>query len=264
MFFSDDSQKEAFYNWLKIEYNKLFEGWNFSYISETGRIDSEPLSWSYASLVLREIQNIESMLDMGTGGGEFLSYLQPLPPFTCATESYKPNVKIACQKLEPLEVQVFEIEADDKLPFPDEIFDLIINRHESYNVSEVYRILKPGGRFITQQVGGSNCTDLNRALGAAPDFGLTHWNLHFALKELQESHFRILEQKEEFPYNRFYDVGAIVFYLKAIPWQIPDFSVEKYFDNLDSLRCRIEEKGFLDFRSHRFLIVATKDEQILF
>ncbi len=32
-----------------------------------------------------------------------------------------------------------------------------------------------------------------------------------------------------------YDVGAIVYYLKAVPWEIPDFSVEKYFDKLQEI-----------------------------
>ncbi len=29
-------------------------------------------------------------------------------------------------------------------------------------------------------------------------------------------------------HRRFFDIVAIVYYLKAIPWQIPDFSVEQY------------------------------------
>ncbi|MNJ78400.1 hypothetical protein D3C77_761450 [compost metagenome] len=32
----------------------------------------------------------------------------------------------------------------------------MINRHEAYSVQELNRILKPGGLFITQQVGGQN------------------------------------------------------------------------------------------------------------
>ncbi|WP_365845908.1 hypothetical protein [Clostridium sp.] len=39
-------------------------------------------------------------------------------------------------------------------PFEDNTFDIVINRHESYCVSEVKRILKTDGIFIAQQVGG--------------------------------------------------------------------------------------------------------------
>jgi hypothetical protein len=56
--------------------NKEFTGWDFAYITRTGRIDNEMLSWSYGSKSLYLMQNAKSTLDMGTGGGEFLSMLQ--------------------------------------------------------------------------------------------------------------------------------------------------------------------------------------------
>ncbi|GMR68887.1 class I SAM-dependent methyltransferase [Bacillus sp. MN7755] len=191
--------------------NTNFSGWDFSFISETGRMKSEPLSWSYGSTAFQLMQRAESMLYMGTGGGEFLSMLQPFPPTIYATEGYAPNVPIAQKKLEPLGVAVVEVTDDTALPFQDAQFNLIINQHESYAASEVNRILSPNGTFLTQQVGGLDCAELN---------------------ELQENGFTILEAKEEFPFQRFYDIGAIVYYLKAIPWQIPDFTVERYFEEL--------------------------------
>ena len=94
-----------------------------------------------------KIRNVESLLDMGTGGGEFLSLLQPLPPNTYATEGYAPNVPIAKERLESLGVKVYAIIDDDEnanLPFEDNQFDLIINKHESYTPNEIFRILKGG------------------------------------------------------------------------------------------------------------------------
>ena len=38
----------------------------------------------------------------------------------------------------------------DNMPFDDDSFDMIINRHGNYNVKELYRVLKPNGLFITQ------------------------------------------------------------------------------------------------------------------
>ncbi len=55
-------------------------GWDFSYLSRTERMTSEPLPWSYGSLVIAAMAGAGSMLDMGTGGGEFLSALRPFPP----------------------------------------------------------------------------------------------------------------------------------------------------------------------------------------
>jgi SAM-dependent methyltransferase len=197
------------------------------------------------------------MLDMGTGGGEFLSRLQPLPLATCATEGYVPNVSIARQRLEPIGVEIYEVGTDGQLPFVDSQFELVINRHEYYNPKEVLRVLKPGCRFITQQVGGQNGQNLNVLLGAE-NYQYAHWSLDYAVGELQEAGWHIIEQKEDAPIMRFYDVGAIVYYLKAVPWQILDFSVGKYLDKLLEIHNRICRQGYVDVLTHRFLIIAEK------
>ena len=75
-----------------------FSGWDFSFISETERVKSEPLSWSYGSMAISIIQQAMSMLDMGTGGGEFLSKLGPFPQEVFATEAYSPNVPIVRER----------------------------------------------------------------------------------------------------------------------------------------------------------------------
>lgn len=250
-------QQEDFFNFLVADANTPFSGWNFSYITATGRMTEAPLTWSYASIVLNSFRNTQSLLDMGTGGGEFLSSLHPLPSYTCATEGYAPNVPIARQHLEPLDIKVYEARGNGPLPFTDNQFDLVINRHEAYSAREVWRILKPGGKFITQQVGGSNCTELNTLL-AAPTYPYSDWQLDYAVRELQDVGWHIITQKEDHPVTRFFDIGALIYYFKAIPWQIPDFSLEKYFDRLVELHNMIQHGRYLDVHDHRFLIVADK------
>ena len=247
---------------LMEEFDKPFSGWDFSYISGTGRTASFPLSWSYTSRILPLVRKVETMLDMGTGGGEYLSMLKPLPSYTCATEGYQPNIPIAIQKLAPLNVEVYEVGEDDMLPFENDKFQLIINRHESYKPEEVYRILESNGRFVTQQVGGKDNLDLNKSLGAREDFGYLHWQLEYAVEELKKAGFKIIEALEDFPKNRFYDPEAIVYYLKAIPWQIPDFDIERYADKLIELKEKIDKKGYVDFTGHRFFIEAVKPASI--
>jgi len=103
--------------------------------------------------------------------------LRPLPAKTVATEGYAPNVQTARDRLSPLGVQVIAIdqETDHILPLADSTFDLIINRHEYYDPHEVRRILKPGGRFITQQVGGGEYPPLRTLLGdATPNDTVSH------------------------------------------------------------------------------------------
>ena len=152
------------FNYLIDKSNEKFEGWDFSYIERTGRMQEFPLTWNYRNKVMMEMYGVSSLLDMGTGGGEFLSTLSPLPKYTCATEGYVPNISIARNRLEPLGVKVYKVEDDEELPFNDEAFELVINKHESYSPKEVRRILDNKGIFITQQVGGLNDKEINEIL----------------------------------------------------------------------------------------------------
>ncbi|MFW9894335.1 MAG: class I SAM-dependent methyltransferase [Candidatus Thorarchaeota archaeon] len=247
------------YGFLISEAEHSFSGWDFSYL-ET-RIENAPLTWSYLSKILPFVRKSTSLLDMGTGGGEFLSILVPLPQHTCATEAYEPNVPIAKKRLEPLGVKVFYLEDEEDLPFMNNEFDLVINRHEYYNANEVYRILKNNGIFITQQVGDQNDNKLRLILTGKSNSGSSvEWNLDYAKDELEKVGFKIEEDYEDITYTRIFGVGAIAFYLTAIPWELPDFSVKKYYHKLVEINEKIKEKGYidLDMNNHRFLIKAKK------
>jgi SAM-dependent methyltransferase len=234
-----------------------FSGWDFSFLD--GRWDEEDPPWDYRQIVTTYLPEARSLLDMGTGGGEFLSSLPGLPAHTCATEGYAPNLPLARARLEPLGVRVFDFSDPDNLPFAAGTFDLVINRHESFNAPELQRILMPGGRFITQQVGGRDNIDLNEQLEAGADPEFLHWQLAIAAGELEAAGFRIIDQAEALPRTRFHDIGAVVYYLKVISWQIPDFTVEKYLDRLRKIHDLIVAGVLLTTHSHRFFIHAVKE-----
>ncbi|MBP1989693.1 class I SAM-dependent methyltransferase [Paenibacillus eucommiae] len=231
-----------------------FSGWDFSYITATGRMGSQLLSWSYGSMAIPLIQKANSMLDMGTGGGELLSMLSPLPKRVFATEGYLPNVPIARKRLEPLGVKVVQIDEDSHLPFEDNQFDLILNKHESYCPEEIRRIISDDGIFLTQQSGGLDCREINETFGVPLNEEFNHWNLETAVLEIEANGFEVLTSKEEFPLQRFYDVGSLIYYLKAIPWQVPGFEPEKYLTKIYEIHQIIQEKGFFDVSQHRFII----------
>lgn len=236
--------------------SKPFSGWDFSHITDTDRVRADLLSWSYGSMAKQLIRSATSMLDMGTGGGEYLSRLRPLPPSVFATEGYKPNVAIAQKRLEPLGVKVVAIDDDTNLPFQDHQFDLILNKHESYSPKEVRRMIKAHGVFLTQQVGGMDCRGINEALGAPINREYENWHLATAHEELEKSGFEVLVSKEEFPVQRFYDIGALIYYLNAIPWQVPGFQVTSYEKKLYKIHRSIQTEGFFDVKQHRFVLKA--------
>jgi len=247
--------EQDFFEALTAEYGRSFSGWDFSYVNE--RMVSDPLPWNYRLVVADAVSASGSLLDMGTGGGEFLDSLPALPPVTFATEGYALNVPIAKARLREKNVQVVEIATDDTLPFDDRSFDLVINRHESFAAEEVARILRTSGIFITQQVGGMNGLDINASLGAPPSDHVG-WCLLEAKENLLHAGFKIGTCREYIGKTRFYDIYSLVYLLKCIPWQIADFSIDAYFRRLCLLNAEMQERGYRDFILHRFLLVAEK------
>lgn len=250
---------EELFEFLLEEAEAHFSGWDFSYISD--REAESPLRWSYISEALLRVRKSGALLDMDTGGGEILSRFHPFPPVTYATEAYAPNVPIARERLAPLGVKVIAIEEDEpkRLPFEDGNFDLILNRHGYYWPPEIYRILQKGGVFLTQQVGNRNDIGIRELLGAPDPTVIEEWDdLEKAVRNLATVGFRIQKQLEDIFQQRYYDIGAIVYQLKAVPWQIPDFSVDGYFDRLKAVHNQIQRDGFVDVLEHRFMIIAEK------
>src|SRR5207247_1332022 len=56
---------------------------------------------------------------------------------------------------------VVEVADDADLPFPGESFDLVVSRHPTVVVwREVARVLRPGGTYLSQQVGAGSVHEL--------------------------------------------------------------------------------------------------------
>jgi SAM-dependent methyltransferase len=235
---------------------QAFSGWNFSWLR--GRwLEGKPY-WDYRRIVNEKAGRVDSLLDMGTGGGEFLASLPKLPADSYATESYPPNIPVARNRLEPLGVRVVAFEDEQALPLPDASFELIINRHESYWIPEVVRLLKPGGTFLTQQVGDADCIELNEFLEAPLIDEPSDWSLSSERESLEGAGLQVIRTEETDFETLFFDIGAVVYYLKIIEWQFPDFSVERYRDRLLAMHHLIEEEGAFQCTSERFLIEARK------
>ncbi|MEQ8672230.1 MAG: class I SAM-dependent methyltransferase [Aggregatilineales bacterium] len=231
-----------------------FYGWDFSYVC--GRMVESNPAWDYPVRAKSGVPKSVSLLDVGTGGGELFATFAPFPADTHATETYGANIPIAEQTLTPLGVNVQGVDDVYKLPYDDAKFDLILNRHSYVAVPETARVLKSGGRFITQQVGGANNVRLNDLLtGKTPP---VKWDLGEAVRLLEDAGFEIVDEQEAYPETIFYDIGAVVFYLRVIVWQIDDFSVEKYETQLRDIHAMIERDGKLTTTAHRFLIDAVK------
>jgi SAM-dependent methyltransferase len=236
----------------RTRYAEPTSGWDFSTIDAV--VDGEP-PWSYDALARQALAGAGSALDLGTGGGELLLTLRDaLPADTVATEGWPPNVPVAREALAPhgIEVVTYDSETDARMPFDDARFDVVLDRHESYVAAEVFRVLAPGGVFLTQQVDGRDFEESHRLFGGST--GYPHITIQHLRAEAEAAGF-VVERAEEWAGTmRFADVGAFVSYVRIVPWQVPDdFSVDRYADVL--LRLTPDD---LVFTQRRFVMVCRR------
>lgn len=243
--------------WLKEESLAHIHGWDFSHID--GRFKQETdLPWDYKQIIKCYLKSNFSLLDIDTGGGEFLLSLNHPYTKTSATEGFSPNVQLCRNTLLPLGINFREMSDYGKMPFNDNSFDIIINRHGNYNVLELYRILKPNGIFITEQVGDNNDRELIELLVANTPKPFPKATLDIQLQLFIKQGFKIIMGEEAYRSIKFFDVGALVWFARIIEWEFPNFSVESCFDNLLKAEQILKEKGFVDGTIHRYLIAAQK------
>lgn len=253
------NKDELISSWLQEEKIAHIHGWDFSHID--GSCIEEKLSWDYKEIILQYLKPQMKLLDIDTGGGEFLLSLNHPYKNTYATENYEPNVELCKKTLLPLGISFVHADASKSFPFADNYFDIIINRHGTVNVKEISRLLKPDGLFITQQVGAENDRDLVELLydnNSLPPLPFPHQYLQTVQGDFESCGFKTLQSKEEFPLITFLNVASLVWFARIIQWEFPGFSVENNKEKLFALQNIIEEEGKIVGRTHRFLLVTKK------
>ena len=248
---------ELIKNWKAEEEIAHIHGWDFSHID--GRYtEQDDLPWDYRAAIEEHLTPDMKIMDIDTGGGEFLLSLNHPHKNTAAMENYPPNVQLCKEVLLPLGIDFRPGDGKGELPFDDENFDMVINRHGDFNAEEIYRILKPDGLFITQQVGAENDRELVELLCGETEMPFPEQNLDVISRKFREAGFTILRGEEYFGPIRFFDVGALVWFARIIQWEFPDFSVDTHLENLLNAQKILEEQGSIGGSVQRFLLIAQK------
>lgn len=236
-------------------------GWDFSWLD--GRATEERPPWGYQKLMGEKIGLAALTLDIQTGGGEVLAGVpQQASKAMVATESWPPNVRRAQQNLRGKGVIVVADEDDPPLPFADGTFDLVTSRHPvTAHWDEIARVLAPGGTYFSQQVGPDSGHEVyDFFLGPQP-LGQSGREPELARAEAEAAGLEVVDLRSAELRMEFFDVGAMVYFLRKVIWFVPDFTVEKYHDQLKALHERIQASGPFIAYSRRFLIQARKPER---
>ncbi|MEZ0069517.1 hypothetical protein ABIA32_005562 [Streptacidiphilus sp. MAP12-20] len=233
-------------------------GWDFSWLD--GRATEERPSWGYQRLLGARLASAGAALDIQTGGGEVLAGATTAFPATMvATESWPPNVAKATALLHPRGVVLVADPDEPPLPFGDEAFDLVSSRHPaSIWWGEIARVLRGGGTYFAQHVGPATSWELvEYFLGPQPDArNGRHPDRETA--EARAAGLEVADVRMERLRMEFYDIGAVVYFLRKVLWTVPGFTVDQYRDRLRELHTQIESDGAFVAHSTRTLIEARK------
>ena len=233
------------------------DGWDFSWLD--GRATEERPSWGYQRLMSARLANASAGLDIDTGGGEVLSGATTFPPTMVATESWPPNAALATKLLHPRGVVVVATRDEPTLPFADGAFDLVTSRHATeVRWPEIARVLRPGGGYLAQQIGPATMAELfEYFLGPQP----AKWAAlqpDTQTARAQAAGLQIVQMRMERLRAEFFDIGAVIYFLRKVIWTVPDFSVERYRDRLREMHAQIEAEGPFVAHATRLLVEARK------
>jgi SAM-dependent methyltransferase len=241
------------------------EGWDFSWFD--GRATEERPSWGYARLLSQRIARASAVLDIQTGGGEVLAEAvraartmsgTSRPAVLVATESWPPNLALAGRTLAPHGGAVVGAADEGDLPFRDARFDLVSSRHPVIDVfPEIARVLAPGGSYFAQHVGpGSNRELTDFMMGPQP----VSWSRspRVAAAAARRAGLDVVDVREEALRVEFFDVAAVVHFLKKVLWTVPGFTVSEYTEPLAQMHAHIQRHGSFVCHSQRYLIEARK------
>jgi SAM-dependent methyltransferase len=233
-------------------------GWDFSTVHD----DHDPYPWEYHEVARRYLTQLQRVLDIGTGGGE--RFLQLAEYFGSGIGiDADPEMVDVAQHNTPdnvnCRVKFLAMDAAE-LEFPDESFDVVLNRHAPAYADEIARVLRPGGYFVTQQVGARNTANICALFGCGPggeygeepDQTVTAWSDAF-----QARGFAVRCRGEyDVPYY-FLDTESLLFWLKAIP--IPhDFDLDRHWPQVDHILTEFHTPRGIATNEHRELLIVQK------
>jgi len=200
-------------------------------------------------------------VDIDTGGGEVLATLMTVPPLLVATESWPPNVARARRNLRSLPAAVLATGADGELPLASARFDLVVSRHPvTTSFAEIARVLRPGGTYLSQQVGPGSVRELTDFL-MGPKPPSTRRHPERVAEAASAAGLEVVDLRTATLRMEFFDIAAVVHFLRKVIWIVPGFTVERYRTRLGDLHRHIEAVGAFVAHAERFLIEARRPDE---
>jgi SAM-dependent methyltransferase len=223
-------------------------GWDFSRVN----VLREPVPWNYHDLVVRYLSPTDSVLDIGTGGGETFSQLASFFGRGLGIDADAEMIQLAAAN--SISGNIHFGVGNARLEAVSETFDVILDRQAPFDLDAIATHLKPGGYFVTQQVGERNMACVQAALGQEKTQPPVQREA-FPASGLRLLAF--LEYDVEYVVR---DIESLLFWLRGLDGVHADLDGSAALASAAAfnrvLAGNVDERGFVT-NEHRYLAVAT-------
>ena len=234
------------------------QGWDFSAVRDA----RDPVPWEYEDVVRRYLRPADRVLDCGTGGGERFLALRDAYTWGLGVDPDPSMVETARAHAAAADAQHvnFARGRAEALPVGDASVDVVLNRHANVNVAETLRVLRPGGLFLTQQVGLNNLNAICTIMGCGPGGEYAHdpqetiYRLADAFRAQGGTVLAIAEYDVAY---YFLDVASLLFLLQGVGIPV-DFDLDTHWPQvLEIVRSSTVPCGIRS-NEHRELLIVRK------
>ncbi|ENH96333.1 hypothetical protein J416_11417 [Gracilibacillus halophilus YIM-C55.5] len=237
-------------------YNRMAQiiGWDFSQL----HVQSYGERWDFFQEVEKLVKRTDKVLDIGTGDGSKLASFASDVEIIIGIDDSTEMIKQAKKKNDFHNIQ-FHVMNSKTLDFPNQSFDIVSCRHAPFVASEVERVLKPNGVFLTQQVSEGDKQNIvsifQRGQHQCREKGHL---LQRYMNQLTEAGFSNLYTDTYVATEYYQTAEDLLFLLQHTPI-IPDFGQKKEdAQKFDRLVQDYQTTKGIQTNSERFLIVARK------
>ncbi|MCQ0955853.1 class I SAM-dependent methyltransferase [Bacillus cereus] len=247
----------------ELEYKNFYDkvgrlnGWDFSKI----KCETVGDSWDFYGEVKERCELSDTLLDVGTGGGENVLNIASSAKLLIGIDNSNGMIETAQSNFKKSGVQNVEFFQMDSeaLTFPPAHFDIASSCHAPFIASELAKVMKQGAFFLTQQVSEHDKLNLKEAFGRGQCFGERDGTLKEKyMRELISAGFEVVQVREYDVTNYYSTTEDLIFLLKHTPI-IPNFGEEEEDFNIlqKFIKSNSSEKG-IRTNSKRFMIIAVK------
>lgn len=228
---------------------KARQGWDFSAMN----VVRQPVPWEYQDVVRGYLRPADTVLDVGTGGGEQMRTLAPAFGHGLGIDIDPEMVRIAGTSPGPANLS-FRL-GDHRLGSVPETFDVVLCRQAPFDLDAVAKRLRPGGYFLTQQVGERNMACVKDALGQADP------PVPVSRDQVRASGLRLVAFMEYDVEYVVRDIESLVFWLNALDLAHADVCGASALASADDfntvLAGNVDDRGFVT-NEHRYLVIAQR------